>query len=126
MTPKRLQPHPRVHQNRDSLAIRRGPFIYALESVDQDGRLTDLRLAKVSDSAPLETFDMDIKGKPLVGIKTKGTVVSLPENPSAAREYIGGSYPEETAVNLTFIPYFAWGNRGPSDMRVWIPKTSHR
>ena len=23
-------------------------------------------------------------------------------------------------VELTFLPYFAWGNRAPGDMRVWI------
>ncbi|HEY1164520.1 MAG TPA: hypothetical protein VGE90_05115 [Chitinophaga sp.] len=22
----------------------------------------------------------------------------------------------------TFIPYYAWGNRGLSDMSVWVPK----
>jgi uncharacterized protein len=24
-------------------------------------------------------------------------------------------------VNLTAIPYYAWGNRGLESMRVWIP-----
>jgi hypothetical protein len=24
-------------------------------------------------------------------------------------------------VDLTFIPYYAWANRGPSAMRVWVP-----
>ncbi|WP_396654242.1 hypothetical protein [Microbacterium sp.] len=22
---------------------------------------------------------------------------------------------------VTLIPYFAWGNRGPSEMSVWLP-----
>jgi len=26
-------------------------------------------------------------------------------------------------VNLTAIPYYAWGNRGLESMRVWIPYT---
>jgi DUF1680 family protein len=25
-------------------------------------------------------------------------------------------------VTLTAIPYFAWSNRGPGAMRVWIPR----
>jgi DUF1680 family protein len=24
-------------------------------------------------------------------------------------------------AQLTFIPYFAWGNRGDSEMTVWLP-----
>jgi DUF1680 family protein len=24
-------------------------------------------------------------------------------------------------LNITFVPYYAWGNRGDSDMSVWIP-----
>ena len=31
----------------------------------------------------------------------------------------GGSARE---VELRAIPYYAWANRGPSDMRVWIPE----
>jgi DUF1680 family protein len=24
-------------------------------------------------------------------------------------------------INLTFVPYYAWGNRGDTDMTVWVP-----
>jgi DUF1680 family protein len=27
-------------------------------------------------------------------------------------------------VELTAIPYYAWANRGPAAMRVWIPKAT--
>ena len=26
----------------------------------------------------------------------------------------------DSPVNLRLIPYFVWGNRGPSDMTVWM------
>ena len=26
-----------------------------------------------------------------------------------------------TAGELTLVPYYAWANRGPAPMRVWIP-----
>jgi hypothetical protein len=28
---------------------------------------------------------------------------------------------ENTATTLTLIPYYAWANRAPSAMQVWIP-----
>jgi hypothetical protein len=31
---------------------------------------------------------------------------------------------EEKEVNLTFIPYYAWANRLPGAMEVWIPYAS--
>lgn len=125
MTPKRLQSHPLVHQNRDCLAIRRGPFIYALESVDQVSGVSDLRLARIDESAPLESVEMDIEGKSIIAVKTKGSSVKLPQDPTSSRDK-NETDQEEGPVDLTFIPYFAWGNRGPSDMRVWIAKSAQR
>lgn len=119
MKPIRLEAHPLVHSNRNCLAIRRGPFIYALESVDQDQNVSDLRLVRVSDSAELETFDMTIHGKHMVCIKTMGSVVEKTVEPAAHRNYKHQKL-EDKPVELRFIPYFAWGNRGPSDMRVWV------
>jgi DUF1680 family protein len=35
---------------------------------------------------------------------------------------IGGqSAPPSTPVTLTFIPYYAWANREPQPMVVWVP-----
>jgi hypothetical protein len=31
---------------------------------------------------------------------------------------------EQTEVELTFIPYYAWANRLPGAMEVWIPYVS--
>ncbi|MCA1686620.1 MAG: hypothetical protein LC745_11740, partial [Planctomycetia bacterium] len=28
---------------------------------------------------------------------------------------------EPSAVDVTLIPYYAWGNRGRSEMTVWMP-----
>jgi uncharacterized protein len=29
--------------------------------------------------------------------------------------------PQQTATTLKLIPYYAWANRAPSAMQVWIP-----
>ena len=28
--------------------------------------------------------------------------------------------PEEEKADILLTPYFAWGNRGPGEMRVWL------
>jgi hypothetical protein len=33
---------------------------------------------------------------------------------------------EEREVDVTLIPFFAWANRGSSDVRVWLPQASGR
>ena len=117
MEPEKIYPNPLVHQNRNCLAIRRGPFIFALESIDQDERLTDLRLARIDPTAELEIYEPDGFDRHIVGIKAAGFAMILS----------GGGGPDSShldtvsvPVELKFIPYFAWGNRGRSDMRVWI------
>jgi DUF1680 family protein len=30
--------------------------------------------------------------------------------------------PEQEEVTITAIPYYAWGNRGLNEMRVWLPE----
>jgi uncharacterized protein len=122
MIPKRIHSHPLVHQNRDCLALRRGPFIYALESIDQGRQLSDLRLARITENAPLETYPLSICERQIVGIKTMGTVVAPPSTAAAAGASDVIQDVREESVELKFVPYFAWGNRGPSDMRVWIAK----
>ena len=31
--------------------------------------------------------------------------------------------PRAVSASLRAVPYYAWGNRGPGGMRVWVPET---
>lgn len=128
MTAEYLVPHPLVHQSRGCLAVRRGPIVYALESVDQDPSVPDLRLVRIDGAAALEPVDTQILDKPVVAIRTRGIVIDVPpkEKASFGQEGKATRAHAERPVDLTFVPYFAWGNRGPGDMRVWIQETSNR
>lgn len=121
MVAEHLAAHPLVHQNRGCLAVRRGPIVYALESVDHPD-VPDLRLVRIDGAAALEPVDMKILDKPVVGIRTRATVVDVPPQEKASfggEDKVARTH-GETPVELTFVPYFAWGNRGLGDMRVWI------
>ena len=86
-------PHAKDHKNKTALA--RGPVVYCLESIDQP----EVDIFKVTldpASITLEENNQFLGNLPL--IKARSTE-SRP---------------------LTFIPYHAWGNRGPSQMTVWV------
>lgn len=102
MPVRRVESHERVQDNRGRIALQRGPIVYALEGHDHaGGRVLDLRL---SDVAALEArFQADVLGG----------VVTL--SGRAVRD-------EGLDVALTAIPYFAWANRGATQMLVWMER----
>ena len=93
------KPTPAVENNTGRLAIQRGPLVYAVEAIDNGGAALDIVLP---ESADLTT---DYLPQMLGGV----TVV----RGTGAR---GG---EE--IDLLAVPYFAWANRGPGEMAVWLP-----
>ena len=96
-TVKFIQPHPLVTQNQGCVAIRRGPFIYAMETTDNDFTLSDARV--IPGTYLEETISIN-------GMECK-------------RLHIPGKLKGE-GQTLKFIPYWSWGNRGTSDVLVWV------
>ncbi len=120
MTIEKVESHPHVLANRNRVALRRGPLVYCIEQADNpDADVWDMALpADVELSAE---FDPDLLG----GIVTlKGQALARD-----AEEWEGALYApyrqESRAgyrpVALTAIPYYAWANREPGPMQVWIP-----
>ena len=95
----------RVDAVRGCLAVERGPLVYAVEQVDQDGAaVDDLLLDPAGPASAGHRPDL------LGGV----TVIRL-----AGRSAVDGA-----AVAITAVPYFAWANRGTGPMRVWLPVSS--
>ncbi len=114
-----LEAHPLVEEARNQVAVQRGPVVYCLESHDlpKGTRLLDVALPRTSE------------WKPRFDAKLLGGVVVLEGNADATDpgDWANALYRETrpTAtkrVPVTFIPYYAWGNRGESEMTVWIPQ----
>lgn len=103
MRPRWTQPDPHVDAIRGCVAVERGPIVYCLESTDQEDGVS---LAEVAADAANGLADHgaadDLGGVTLVRA--------------------AGSTFDGRPADLTFIPYHAWGNRGLSTMRVWVPE----
>lgn len=86
---------PKVKGHRGKIAVTRGPLVYCLESVDHPG---------------LDIFATRIDPTSLVTLWDDGLLRGMMK--------IAGKTVE--GENVTFIPYFLWGNRGSSKMTVWV------
>ncbi|MBQ7715193.1 MAG: glycoside hydrolase family 127 protein [Clostridia bacterium] len=96
MPPRFVESDPHVRENAGKRAVMRGPVVYCIEGKDNGGGFDSLSLM---DDASFEEELSDTIGVSL--LKTKGLRSGTP-------------------VPLTFIPYFAFADRGPDEMKVWI------
>jgi len=105
---------PRVRQDIGKLAVTRGPLVYCLEEADNGPELH--RFAIRADAGFSEKFEPDLLGG-VVTLRCEGLRLA------AAKDalYAPAAAPLETqACTLKWIPYYAWTNRTPGEMRVWV------
>jgi DUF1680 family protein len=108
MPVRRIVASEKVSADRGRVALQRGPVVYCAEWPDNpDGKVRNLLLP---DEQPLTTrFDPALLNGVQV-IEGKAYNVSTSEN--------GKNF--KHLQDFKAIPYFAWANRGPGEMVVWI------
>jgi DUF1680 family protein len=95
------------------VALMRGPLVYCLEGVDNPAPLHRMRLPAGAALTP--RFE-----------DVLGGIVMLEGSAEAdrAEDWAGALYrtepPRFDAVSLKAAPYFAWDNREPGEMEVWV------
>lgn len=108
-----LAANTQVREDMNKTALRRGPFIYCLEEADNGAELHKLRV-KVG-SQP-EKIELNIAGDDVAAIRIAG---------KRRTDLNGALYgtlkkPQYEDVQLVFVPYYAWNNRGEGEMSVWV------
>jgi len=121
--PRLTVAHPAADALRGTVAVERGPVVYALESPD-NGEL-DLGSVVLDADAPLTVVPADLFGRTVPVIDAAGVSATHPDWPATGYATLGSPAAEagavEHRVTLRFIPYALWANRGPSTMRVHVP-----
>ena len=120
VTSRLTEPHPRIESTRGCVALERGPLVYCLEQADSaSASVLDVCL---DPGAPLgESWRPDLLGG-LMTVQASGEAADVTNwAASTFRPLRPDAGPEPQRVPLTAIPYFAWANRQPGPMRVWIP-----
>ncbi len=114
MPARKIYTSSKVSANTGKAAVERGPLIYCAEGVDNENDILSLSLKK--------------DGKLTAGDYLPDKLYGIQEiYAEGYREKVSGelySYeaPEEKECMITLVPYYAWGNRGLNQMRVWIPE----
>jgi hypothetical protein len=123
MTTHLLKANPAVTEDHGRVAFQRGPIVFCMEQPDQLDRARAAHMADYSvhlGETTSERFDADLLGGVMV-LDHPGT---LRRTVTDLGLYFPASEPvaaEELPTTLRLIPYYAWANRGPASMQVWIP-----
>ena len=110
-----------VAEDSGKVAVERGPLVYCLEKLDQAGvdSLADVRLA--DPEKPFVTgMRKDLLGG-IVVLRHEATVAARPSREEPLyTSYESQKREARKPVELKFIPYYAWANREPGPMTVWV------
>lgn len=113
MTCELIESSPYIQDNSGRVALCRGPIVYALESVDNFANLRDIHIYKELNCSIQVDENLGVEI-----IKSKGYRRDINKFNSLYQP-ISENFID---VELKFIPYYAFANRGESEMIVWILK----
>lgn len=91
-------------------ALTRGPVVYCLEEKDNGSRLWNL---SVRPNTAMAQYRADLLGG-VTAITCQGQREDMESD--LYTEAVPAAVPQQ----LTFVPYYAWGNRGAGEMSVWV------
>ncbi len=109
MPVERVWANPQVEENVGKVALQRGPIVYCFEEVDNGPHLAALFIPRESEFQVEEDPSLGLPVLVGTGLRRQGT-----------ESLYTTTGPQDEAVPVTAVPYFAWNNRQPGEMRVWI------
>jgi DUF1680 family protein len=118
MPPVLLEANPLVEETRNQVAVKRGPIVYCLESADIPHQ--NVFDVMIPAAAKFQAESIKIDNSSVTALT--GQAKLLQRN-----NWKNSLYKEVNTVakpiKITLIPYYAWANRGQTDMTVWMPLT---
>ncbi|MBL7742598.1 MAG: glycoside hydrolase family 127 protein, partial [Chitinophagaceae bacterium] len=111
-----IESNPLVEETRNRVAVKRGPVVYCLESTDLPGKsVFDIVLPA---SIKLQPVNMKVADGNVVALTGQARVLQRNDwKNTLYKELNTNTQP----VAIKLIPYYAWANRGKTDMTVWLP-----
>jgi DUF1680 family protein len=98
-----------IKQNKNRIAIQRGPLIYCIEGADNNGKAWNII---IPEDTKFETIDYKVLDETVKAITAEVPVVTVSED---------GTTMKTEKKKIIAIPYYTWANRGKNEMQVWLP-----
>ena len=107
-----IESSPHVRENAGKVAVMRGPLVYCAEAIDNGDDLFALSLDSSLEGAAVEAADGWLNTLVLKGRRktAPGGALYMPLST------------DTVPVSVRLIPYYAFANRGESNMQVWFRK----
>ncbi len=119
LRPRVIKAHPKAEEIRNHVAIMRGPIVYCLEGVDLPEGVSILDVY-APDGMRLEA---SMESELLGGVMTiKAAALRRYEANGSTALYQEAGNEREEPLDIRLVPYYAWNNRGISEMTVWLPR----
>ncbi|MHA4739200.1 aceric acid hydrolase [Dyadobacter sp. MSC1_007] len=118
MPVKLIESNPLVEETRNQVAVKRGPVVYCLESIDlpKDKTIFDIAIPAKNNLKP---SPLTIENSPVMSLQ--GDVLLIDNSDWSKKLYREVSTDAPKTIPVRLVPYYAWGNRGHGDMSVWMP-----
>ncbi|NOZ22098.1 MAG: glycoside hydrolase family 127 protein [Planctomycetes bacterium] len=118
MAVRLVEGHPKIEETRGQVAVLRGPLVYCLESPDlPDGvNVPEVYIPRDMQFTPRHDPDL------LDGVTVlEGTAKRIKQGDWDGKLYRRLEDTPMEDVPIRLIPYYAWCNRGISEMTIWMP-----
>ncbi|MEO7309944.1 MAG: glycoside hydrolase family 127 protein [Chitinophagaceae bacterium] len=112
-----IESNPLVEATRNQVAVKRGPIVYCLESPDLPAGQNVFEIA-IPASIKFQNKSMKIDNGNVMGLEGEARLLS---NAGWKHTLYKELNDNATPVKIKLIPYYAWANRGNTDMTVWMP-----
>jgi DUF1680 family protein len=118
-----IESNPLVEENKNQIAVKRGPLVYCLESIDIDGNSDNsisINDIVIPSDIKFKEIEKTIDGHKMTALE--GYALIAPNSSWKGKLYREMTPVSGKKVKITMIPYYAWDNRGSDvDMTVWLP-----
>ena len=98
-----------LKQDKNRIAVQRGPIVYCIEGADNNGKAWNVI---IPENTKFETIDYKVLDEPVKALTAEVPVVTVGED---------GLSLKTEKKKIIAIPYYTWANRGKNEMQVWLP-----
>ena len=111
-----LESNPLVEETKNQVTVKRGPIVYCLESADLPQQ--NVFNVLIPLSIKLQPVPMKIDNGNVMALTGDAMVL---QNSNWKNTLYKEVNTKTIPVKIKLIPYYAWANRGQTDMTVWMP-----
>jgi len=111
-----LESNPLVEATKNQVAVKRGPVVYCLESPDLFQE--NIFNVMIPSSIKLQPTPMKIDIGNVMALTGEARLLKSANWKNTLYKEVNNT---TKPIKIKLIPYYAWANRGQTDMTVWMP-----